>query len=634
MKHLLCLLLLSLLTLHSGAADLFDQSNLNAWCLVPFDKAKRGPEERAAMLEKLGLKKFVYDYRAEHIPTFDAELDALKKHGIELTGWWFPTKLNDEAKMTLELFKRHGVKPQLWVNGGGEFPKGPEEHKKRIKAEVDRIRPIAEAAAAQGLTVGLYNHGGWYGEPETQIEIIEQLKMKNVGMVYNLHHGHDHLHRFERLLHQMLPHLLCLNLNGMTEEGDKKGMLIMPIGQGEWDLELLRIIKHSGYVGPIGILNHTDEDAEERLQDNMDGLNWLVKQLDGSPPGSQPVPRSWKRPQEAAKKGGPSLEPGIFGKAPRGGMVVEGKAEYRARPFTIECRAKLESKTTFNILVASDVKASGDHWELYTQAGSGKLALHQHGKGARASSDKDVCDGKWHHCAAIVETARLRLFVDGEQVLDSPWQYNDDKPVPGGLAFGRLVEGTIGCAGLVDDVRLSKGVREVSKVPAEAAKADAQTLSIWSFDDVRLKKPAPKPSAFLYNYDPLEPAQWPQREDKVNRFRLYDYYAKEALHFMKQSPQPALVEGYPGLEGGRFGHWGIADDSDWKDGRWRDAERGPVQAGVLFGPTGAFPKAVVMQLGDEHQLTSFFDPLTLSFPFVVSGKFAEMSDSRHGFMGG
>src|SRR6188768_2480533 len=77
---------------------LFRRENLAAWCIVPFDAKKRGPEERAAMLEKLGFKKFVYDYRAEHIPQWDDELNALKKHHIELLGWWFPTSLNDEAK--------------------------------------------------------------------------------------------------------------------------------------------------------------------------------------------------------------------------------------------------------------------------------------------------------------------------------------------------------------------------------------------------------------------------------------------------------------------------------------------------------------------------------------------------------
>src|SRR5215216_7893792 len=100
------------------AADIYDRDNLVAWCIVPFDAKKRGPEERAAMLEKLGIKRFAYDYRAEHVPTWDEELDALKRHGIELTAWWFPTTLNDEARMPLDLFKRHNGHPHLSVMGG------------------------------------------------------------------------------------------------------------------------------------------------------------------------------------------------------------------------------------------------------------------------------------------------------------------------------------------------------------------------------------------------------------------------------------------------------------------------------------------------------------------------------------
>src|SRR5436309_14049219 len=63
---------------------LFAQTNLVAWCIVPFDAKKRGPEERAAMLEKLGFKLFAYDYRAEHISSFDAEMEALKRHHVRL----------------------------------------------------------------------------------------------------------------------------------------------------------------------------------------------------------------------------------------------------------------------------------------------------------------------------------------------------------------------------------------------------------------------------------------------------------------------------------------------------------------------------------------------------------------------
>ena len=270
---------------------LFARENLVAWCIVPFDAEKRGPEERAAMLKRLGFTKFAYDYRAEHIPTFDAEMEALKKQGIELTAWWFPPSLSDEARGILDVLKRHKLKTQLWVTGGGDPTKSPEEQAARIQAEAARIRPIAEEAAKIGCTVALYNHGGWFGEPENQLAIIEELKLANVGIVYNQHHGHDHLGRFPELLKRMLPHLVCLNLNGMIPDGERRGQKIMPLAQGELDLALLKTVRDSGYRGPIGILGHTQDDAEERLMDNLDGLDWLVKQINDGPAGPKPKPK-------------------------------------------------------------------------------------------------------------------------------------------------------------------------------------------------------------------------------------------------------------------------------------------------------------------------------------------------------
>ena len=77
--------------------ELFARSNLVAWCIVPFDAKKRAPEARAEMLERLGFKLFAYDYRAEHVSTFDAKMDALARHHVQLLAWWFPGTLNDEA---------------------------------------------------------------------------------------------------------------------------------------------------------------------------------------------------------------------------------------------------------------------------------------------------------------------------------------------------------------------------------------------------------------------------------------------------------------------------------------------------------------------------------------------------------
>lgn len=264
----------------SRAAEysLFARSNLVAWCIVPFDAKKRGPEERAEMMQRLGFQKFAYDWRAEHIPTFDAEIDACRKRNIEIIAWWFPGSLDNDAQTILAALKRKNLKTQLWVTGGGESTRGEEEQRKRVEAEAARLRPIVEAADAIGCQVALYNHGGWFGEPENQIAIIRALDKKNVGIVYNFHHGHDHLKRFPELLERMKPYLLALNINGMVPDGDRIGKKILAVGAGDQELEMLKALQQSGWRGPVGIIDHRPEtDSEETLRENLAGLDRLRK---------------------------------------------------------------------------------------------------------------------------------------------------------------------------------------------------------------------------------------------------------------------------------------------------------------------------------------------------------------------
>jgi sugar phosphate isomerase/epimerase len=272
------------------AAKLFARENLVAWCIVPFDAKNRAPAERAEMLQRLGFRRFAYDWREQHLPSLETELGELKKRGIELTAVWFPSGLNNDGRFILDTLQKHGVKTQLWVMLVDPAPGNDQAAK--IEAAVAAITPIAQEAAAIGCQVGLYNHGGWGGEPENQVAVIEAAKLPNVGIVYNLHHGHDHLDRFPQLLEAMVQHLLCLNLNGMVKRGDQIGKKILPLGQGDLDLGLLRTIAQSGYRGPVGILGHTQDDAEQRLQDNLDGLAWLTPQLAGEKPGPKPTPRT------------------------------------------------------------------------------------------------------------------------------------------------------------------------------------------------------------------------------------------------------------------------------------------------------------------------------------------------------
>ena len=102
-----------------GNYDLFARDNLLAWCIVPYDAEERGPEERAQMLRDLGITMLAYDWRERHMPTFDAEWEALNKHGIKLQAFWMVTGLEPAGDPTVErvfdFVERNNVQTQLWT---------------------------------------------------------------------------------------------------------------------------------------------------------------------------------------------------------------------------------------------------------------------------------------------------------------------------------------------------------------------------------------------------------------------------------------------------------------------------------------------------------------------------------------
>lgn len=264
-------------------ASIYSPENLLAWCVVPFDAKKRGPVERAEMLKRLGFKSFAYDWRGKDIASFDAEVDALKKNGIELVAWWFPTTASDKTAVTiLEVAKRHDIHPQLWVMGSGRPTKTPLEQTQRIDQEAERIRKIVELAEPYGCKVELYNHNGWFGQTDNEVAIIERLKEKGVsgvGMVYNFSHGHADMADFPAIWKRMQPYVVTVNVTGMVPDGK-----LIPPSQGDHELDMMRVIEQSGWRGPVGLIAEQGGDAEVTLGNNLRGLAWLKKEL--AQPGS------------------------------------------------------------------------------------------------------------------------------------------------------------------------------------------------------------------------------------------------------------------------------------------------------------------------------------------------------------
>lgn len=252
--------------------DLYAKENLVAWCIVPFDAKKRGPSARAEMLQRLGIKRVAYDWRQQHVPTFEEEILEYKKHGLQFFAFW--SWHEDIAR----LIKKHDIKPQIWKTVPS--PKAGTKQKK-VESAARQLLPLVTRVGELGCKFGLYNHGGWGGEPQNMVAVAEWLRTKtkldHVGIVYNLHHGHGHIHDFAQVLALMEPYLLCLNLNGMNHQARPK---ILPLGAGQHDRAVLEIIAKSGYTGPIGILDHRgDTDAEQSLKQNLYGLTKLVSEM-------------------------------------------------------------------------------------------------------------------------------------------------------------------------------------------------------------------------------------------------------------------------------------------------------------------------------------------------------------------
>jgi hypothetical protein len=264
-----------------SGTDIYSRNNLIAWCIVPFDSKKRGPEERAQMLNKLGITMLAYDWRDEHIPTFDEEIDMLKKYNIKLQGFWLSSGMDPEhdryLPIILEVLKRRGVKTELWCmfTGGDDFNKLTQEEK--VRAMAKPVAYVAKELDRIGCKLGVYNHGGWFGEPENQLAVINYLKMPNIGIVYNLHHAEQDIDRFPVFFPQILPHLLAFNIAGL-KLGDP--VKVVPVGDGDAETEMMKLVWKSGYRGPVGILNEgTAPDAEMGLQMNMDGLKKILSTI-------------------------------------------------------------------------------------------------------------------------------------------------------------------------------------------------------------------------------------------------------------------------------------------------------------------------------------------------------------------
>jgi type 1 glutamine amidotransferase/glucose/arabinose dehydrogenase len=305
---------------------------------------------------------------------------------------------------------------------------------------------------------------------------------------------------------------------------------------------------------------------------------------------------------------------GRFGKAlnaARGGVLLSTKPDAASLPLTVECWTKLNSKQGFNILIASEEKSASTHWELYSYTGSGVLSVYMPGRGGEFKSAVDICDGQWHHVGFSLDAEAIKLYVDGKLVGEQKIKPLDAQPDRGEIGIGRLVEGTIGCDGLIDDVRLRSGVPALDAIPREALQRDDATRLLLSLDEANELTP--------YLPRPVK--------------------AAAAVMPAESGPKNAAVP-RPTVSSSKGAHWGLEGIGfDWKeedsrDDRWKDAEIGPFLASSLplGSAAGTVAKGLSIRLGEKQEATVCYDTASMKLRAAWSGDFLRFTSARYGLI--
>lgn len=252
---------------------------LYPWCIVAYDSLERTPSERILMLKEMGFTKYAYDWRDKHLDEMATELTLAKKNDIEVISVWLWLnakrdslgKLSPANERIFDIVKDLQLKTTLWVSFSNNFFEDLTQEQSMNRA-IEMLKFVNKKADALGCKIALYNHKGWFGDPNNQVEIIKALPEYNLSMVYNFHHAHNYLNEFPEIVKKIKPYLSAVNLNGMQKDGPK----ILPIGEGEFEKEMFQLLTDEGFNGPWGLLGHVENaDVKKVLEKNIKGYRSL-----------------------------------------------------------------------------------------------------------------------------------------------------------------------------------------------------------------------------------------------------------------------------------------------------------------------------------------------------------------------
>lgn len=274
-----CLILIHIQACKKNPAQLIKVEEVSAWCIIGFDALERTPEQRIALLKEMDIKKYGYNRGKGDYSLLKHEFKLAKENNIEISSVfvWLNAnrdsigKLSDANEKLLTQLKEVDQKPAIWVSFSNNYFENIDDQKS-IQVAVDMIKYIKSRTDDLGCQLALYNHTGWFAKPQNQINIIKEIGLEDISMVYNFHHAQGDVDEFSESVKMIKPYLSYVNLNGVKKEGPK----IVDIGKGDHEYEMINKLIKEGYDGPWGILGHIKtEDVKVVLERNIEGLKSL-----------------------------------------------------------------------------------------------------------------------------------------------------------------------------------------------------------------------------------------------------------------------------------------------------------------------------------------------------------------------
>lgn len=119
----------------------------------------------------------------------------------------------------------------------------------------------------------------------------------------------------------------------------------------------------------------------------------------------------------------------------------------------------------------------------------------------------------------------------------------------------------------------------------------------------------------------------------VNEARVYDFYQRQADYYMSGKVEiPAIIPSYPGLDGGKHGHWGKNNQNDYRENRWNEMDKDGFLGQQI---DGVAPDGHSLVVDPEQKMYAAFSAkANLSYFRYWEGDFIKLGTFRWGTSSG